>query len=78
MKNQRMKVSAGQTHGLRNALLSTALLIFAIPVPSGAAEADRDVAVWAVHMGGFVVVGGDTKRIRHVDNLPAATSELKS
>ena len=35
-----------------------------------AAEADREVAIWAIDMGGFVVLEGDHHRIRDVAELP--------
>ncbi len=38
--------------------------------PALAAEADREVAVWALDMGGFVQLEGDSRRIRDVANLP--------
>src|SRR5579872_1138707 len=36
-----------------------------------AADADREVAIWAIDMGGFVVLEGGQQRIRDVTELPA-------
>ena len=47
-----------------------ALLIFLANSLLWAAEADRDVAVWAIGMGGSVVLEGDSHRIRDVAELP--------
>jgi Leucine-rich repeat (LRR) protein len=47
-----------------------ALTTLATAVPLSAADADREVAVWVIHMGGFVVLEGDTRRIRDAAALP--------
>ena len=46
------------------------LLLLAAATGAPAAEADRDVALWALRMGGFVVLEGDSRRIRDVAELP--------
>ena len=61
-------------------MVATQLLIgfvLCAGVPAYAADADRDVAVWALHMGGFVVLEGDTRRIRTVDDLPSKDYRIK-
>ena len=35
-----------------------------------AAETDCEVAIWAIDMGGFVVLEGDRRRIRDIADLP--------
>ncbi len=47
-----------------------ALLLLGFGVTARASEADRDVAIWALHMGGFVVQEGDSRRIRDVADVP--------
>lgn len=51
-------------------LLGGAILSCFSARPLAAAEADREVAIWAVDMGGFVVLEGDRRRIRDVADLP--------
>ena len=48
--------------GILIALLSGSVLF--------AAEADRDVALWAIRMGGYVVLEGSPQRIRDITQLP--------
>src|SRR5688572_1770521 len=47
---------------------STLMLLAALPL--AAADADRDVALWALRMGGAVVLEGSDKPIRDVIELP--------
>src|SRR5882672_10648212 len=51
------------------------LLVAAAVLP--AAEIDREVPVWALHMGGFVVVEGGQSRIRDVADLPASDFRIE-
>src|SRR5688572_30655763 len=53
-----------------SAIFITALSAILLSVPAKAAEVDRDVALWALRMGGSVVLEGDTRRIRDVVELP--------
>src|SRR5258708_23115684 len=52
------------------AWLAAALMAAFSDRPLIAAETDREVAIWALHMGGFVVLEGDSRRIRDVAELP--------
>ena len=55
---------------MKVALLAATLLASFSIHTLRAADADREVAVWALHMGGFVVLEGDGRRIRDVAGLP--------
>ena len=44
---------------------------------STAVETDREIAVWALHMGGFVVLEGDQRHIRDVTKLPSGDFRIE-
>lgn len=51
--------------------LKSSILTFSLVAGiAGAAQADRDVALWALRMGGYVVLEGSVERIRDVTALP--------
>jgi hypothetical protein len=53
------------------AMLAAGVLTVFPARPLTAAEPDREVAIWAIDMGGFVILEGDRRRIRDVADLPA-------
>ncbi|MEZ5362487.1 MAG: hypothetical protein R2748_09190 [Bryobacterales bacterium] len=54
-------------------LLLPALLLVSLTLPAATPppSVDRDVAEWAIRLGGAVVVEGGHERIRRLDRLPA-------
>jgi hypothetical protein len=60
------------------ALLAATLLSAISARPLQAADTDREVAVWALHMGGFVVLEGDSRRIRDVADLPPSDFRIEA
>src|SRR4051794_10990921 len=50
-------------------LVASSAVVF--PQHLGAAEADREVALWALRMNGSVILEGDTRRIRDIADLPS-------
>ena len=58
--------------------LAATLLASISTRPLIAADTDREVALWALHMGGFVVLEGDPRRIRDIADLPQADFRIET
>ncbi len=58
-------------------MISRLIVLLAAATVLPAADIDREVAVWALHMGGSVVLEGSRNRIRDVADLPAGDFRIE-
>ena len=73
-----MSVAKHPKHYYCATLVAATLLSALSARPLPAADADREVAGWALHMGGFVVLEGDSRRIRDVVDLPPSDFRIEA